>query len=82
MPRYHSTLWKLLSENDGIDVVIEHRIEIARKVCEGLKYIQGEGLRHLDLKPTNILVNLNQQNKDCSGTKNPFVDLIQNCVYL
>ena len=32
------------------------RFKIIKGICEGLKYLHGVGVTHLDLKPDNILL--------------------------
>ena len=76
MPLYHLTFWQYLSDKDGnIDNQnIDHRIAILEQVAEGVKYLQSRKVKHLDMKPSNILIALRNPNEkevtQCCSTQN------------
>lgn len=45
------------------DVPLRKRVELFRKVCDGLQHAHDKGIVHRDLKPTNILVDAAGQPK-------------------
>ena len=61
MPRYDCSLWTLLkSAATGKRIAFSARMQILKIMLEVFIYIQSEGYCHLDLKPSNILINLNK----------------------
>ena len=59
MNRYDSNLWKLLKESSSA-ITLSTRILILHTILEALIFIQEKGFCHLDVKPSNIFLNLNQ----------------------
>ena len=56
MPRYDCSLWKLLKDGNGINM--STRLQIMNKLLDGLLYLQSKGYSHLDVKPSNVMLNL------------------------
>ena len=56
MPIYDCNLWNYLKSDVHCD--IGERFEILSNVLGALQYIQQQGCYHLDVKPSNILLNL------------------------
>ena len=56
MPVYDTDLWQHFKT--GI-LSMNSRLKIFNSVIDGLIYIQKSGLKHLDIKPSNVLLNLN-----------------------
>ena len=59
MEKYDSNLWKLLKESNAT-IFLSTRIAILEIILETLIYIQHNGYCHLDVKPSNIFVKLDQ----------------------
>ena len=54
-----STLQQWIKNRNDETPVIENRktpLEYFDMICQGLKYVHGEGLFHRDLKPSNLLL--------------------------
>ena len=56
MPRYDCSLWKLLKDERGI--TLSTRLQMMNKLLDGLLYLQSKGYSHLDVKPSNVMLNL------------------------
>ena len=62
MPQYDTSLWKLLKETKSVNVSIMDtlsRLQMLECIIRTLGDLQDRNLCHLDVKPSNILVNLN-----------------------
>jgi len=61
MPLYDTSLWKLLKESQSDTVSIMDtlsRLQMLECIARTLAYLQDGNLCHLDVKPSNVLVNL------------------------
>ena len=73
MPVYDCTLWQILKASDKrkssllggmlskspTNIPVKLRIKIIDLILDGLIYIQSQGVCHLDIKPSNIMMNKN-----------------------
>ena len=62
MDVYETSLWKLLKKekDDGYtNFTMNSRLEVLTKVIDGIIFLQGNGLAHLDIKPGNIMLKNN-----------------------
>ena len=55
MEKFDCTLWEYLKLNS---IPIEERLDILKIVLEAVLFIQNNNFCHLDLKPSNIFLNL------------------------
>ena len=55
-PKYKMTLWQCLMTNDFATLTLDERLEMIKKVAQGVN-VNG-GAHHFDLKPTNIFINI------------------------
>ena len=58
MDRYDTILWDNLKDNSD-NITMNERIKILQTISEAAYFIQSKGYCHLDLKPSNIFINLN-----------------------
>ena len=59
MEKYDTTLWKLLNSLPAKKPIpIANRVKMIEILLDVVIYIQLQGFCHLDLKPSNIMVNL------------------------
>lgn len=65
MPVYSKNLWQYFKEfsvrNEEIDMA--SRFKLFKNIISGLRCIQEEGFSHLDIKPSNILINCDASGK-------------------
>ena len=57
MDRFDSSLWEYLKTKFD-KITMAERIKILKIIFEVVNHIQNEGFCHLDLKPSNIFINL------------------------
>ena len=57
MERYRENLWKFLQRADTDSLTLTKRIDLAIKLIKELRVAHEGGVVHRDLKPTNIMVN-------------------------
>jgi len=58
MPVHDRTLWEMIKPKSEIILSLEERISIICKSLDGLIYLQKKKLLHLDIKPSNIMLDL------------------------
>ena len=59
MDKYDTTLWKLLNNSSAaMPIPITNRVKMVEILLDVIIYIQSQRFCHLDLKPSNIMVNL------------------------
>ena len=61
MPRYDCSLWSYLKrfhKNTTQQLSLKRRFVILNRIVEAIWEIQSLGICHLDIKPSNILINL------------------------
>ena len=66
MDRYSISLWNYLKKfksDSGRGLVLYGRILMLEKIADAIKAIQSKKYCHLDIKPSNILINLNEDGK-------------------
>ena len=69
MDRYDCTMWSYLKESSS-NITLDHRFSISEILFKVVLYIQNSGFCHLDLKPSNIFMNLtNRKTWDGSTLK-------------
>ena len=64
MPRYDCTLWTLLKNSEltsSNEIALSERLQILTVMLEVVIHIQAKGYCHLDIKPSNVLVKLNEK---------------------
>ena len=59
MDRYDSNLWQLLKESSST-ISLSTRVGILQTILKTLIFIQRNGFCHLDVKPSNIFLNLHE----------------------
>ena len=57
MDQYRETLWKFLQRADADSLTLNKRIDLAIKLMKEVQVAHEGGVVHRDLKPTNIMVN-------------------------
>ena len=69
MPIYDTDLWRYFKEKDANSesVPTPTRYDLFENILEGVLHIQKSKMKHLDLKPSNVLIKLDQ-NGDFDGT--------------
>ena len=58
MPLFDLDLWKYLKNKTNTTIEMITRVQLFECILDGLIYIQRSGMKHLDIKPSNILVKL------------------------
>lgn len=60
MPLYDTTLWRYLRENK---VIRDKRrsVLMVTKLIDAVKFIHDSGFAHLDIKPSNVLINIDKK---------------------
>lgn len=59
MPFYDCSLSLYLKQKSE-KVLVEERIEMLTKIISAVQFIQAQGYCHLDIKPSNVLLNIRQ----------------------
>ena len=63
MDRYSISLWHYLKSTSGKELLMINRREMVGKIANAIKSIQSKNYCHLDIKPSNILINLGKDGK-------------------
>ena len=65
MPVYHSDLWKYFKEMNRLRRIVKMstRFKIFESILEGVLHIQNSKIKHLDLKPSNVLIKTDQNDQ-------------------
>ena len=63
MKFYDTDLWKYLKKDDVLSIGIDERFAIAEKFLQEMDRIEKANVLHSDIKPSNILMNLDENGK-------------------
>lgn len=63
MKLYDTDLWKYLKKDDGMSIGIRERFLLAEEFLREMDLIEKANVLHSDIKPSNILMNLDDDGK-------------------